>query len=304
MQKHAFLIMAHNNFEVLEKLLLCLDNSNIDFFLHIDKKSYYDASMIKKQLKYSSLFTLSPMKIYWADYTQVKCELRLLEAAFNQSKYDYFHIMSGSDLPLKPVQSILNFFEVNKGKEFIQFHNFKSAKKTEYWILRYHIFSKKISTSKNRHTLFLYKLLNKTSLIIQQVFHIEKFKPKNYVLCKGANWVSITKEATKYIIKQKPLIKNLFNKSRSPDEYFIQSILYNSPFKKNIYNAKFDDNYESCQRFIDWKRGNPYVFKKDDYDTLISSNFLFARKFQYTTDSDIVNYIYNKNIQNEQFFKK
>lgn len=304
MQKHAFLIMAHNNFEVLEKLLLCLDHQNIDFFIHIDRKYNYDTSRIKNQLKLSSLFVVSPIKVYWADYSQVKCELYLLTIAYNHSKYDYFHIMSGSDLPLKPVQTILKFFEDNKGKEFVQFQDLVIAKKTEYWILRYHLFQRKIHTSKGKYLITFYKTIYKFSLILQKLFFIKKKKPSSYILCKGANWASITKEATKYILNNSLSVERLFKLSKSPDEYFIQSIIYNSPFKNNIYNAKFDNNYESCQRYIDWQRGTPYVFRKEDYSILIESNFLFARKFQYATDSDIVELIYNNNKNYEYHSEK
>lgn len=37
-KKHAYLIMAHNNFYILEKLLRLLDDSRNDIYVHIDKK--------------------------------------------------------------------------------------------------------------------------------------------------------------------------------------------------------------------------------------------------------------------------
>ena len=39
MDKHAYLIMAHNNPGVLEKLICALDDERNDIFLHIDRKS-------------------------------------------------------------------------------------------------------------------------------------------------------------------------------------------------------------------------------------------------------------------------
>ena len=32
-------------------------------------------------------------------------------------------------------------------------------------------------------------------------------------------------------------------------------------------------------RLIDWRRGNPYVWRDEDYDELIHSDRIFARKF-------------------------
>lgn len=37
--KHAYLIMVHNQFYVLEILLKLIDDERNDIFLHIDKKS-------------------------------------------------------------------------------------------------------------------------------------------------------------------------------------------------------------------------------------------------------------------------
>ena len=36
-KKHAYLIMAHNNFYILEKLLHLLDDPRNDIYVHIDK---------------------------------------------------------------------------------------------------------------------------------------------------------------------------------------------------------------------------------------------------------------------------
>ena len=38
MQKHAYLIMSHNDFYILEKLLRLLDDRRNDIYVHIDKK--------------------------------------------------------------------------------------------------------------------------------------------------------------------------------------------------------------------------------------------------------------------------
>ena len=38
MGKHAFLIMAHNQFDLLEMLIKLLDDAENDFYIHIDAK--------------------------------------------------------------------------------------------------------------------------------------------------------------------------------------------------------------------------------------------------------------------------
>ena len=62
------------------------------------------------------------------------------------------------------------------------------------------------------------------------------------------------------------------------DEVFIPTLIYNSPFKNSIYKSDSNE-YMSCMREIDWNRGTPYVWRNDDFDYLINSDKLFARKF-------------------------
>ena len=47
-------------------------------------------------------------------------------------------------------------------------------------------------------------------------------------------------------------------------------------------------------REIDWNRGRPYIWRTDDFDTLISSEKLFARKFDERADSTIIDKIVNR----------
>lgn len=81
------------------------------------------------------------------------------------------------------------------------------------------------------------------------------------------------------------------NYGKCVDEIFLQTLVYNSDFYKNIYSSK--EKYNLAMRFIDWKHGNPYVFKKDDFDRLIKSDALFARKFDINIDADIIHLISN-----------
>lgn len=56
-ERHAYLIMAHNNFYILEKLLILLDDPRNDIYIHIDKKcqnliSHTIKACVKRQLLY------------------------------------------------------------------------------------------------------------------------------------------------------------------------------------------------------------------------------------------------------------
>ena len=57
----------------------------------------------------------------------------------------------------------------------------------------------------------------------------------------------------------------------------------------DIYKWEKDSN----MRLIDWNRGNPYVFKSSDFEELIKSDMLFARKFDCSVDKQIIDKIYS-----------
>lgn len=54
------------------------------------------------------------------------------------------------------------------------------------------------------------------------------------------------------------------------------------------------NDYTACLRYIDWNRGNPYVFRKDDYNELMSAKHMFARKFDENIDTEIIDMIYRE----------
>ena len=54
--KHAYLIIAHNNFYILEKLIMMLDYPHNDIFIHIDKKcKNFDFLYFSSLTKYSKI---------------------------------------------------------------------------------------------------------------------------------------------------------------------------------------------------------------------------------------------------------
>lgn len=61
--KHAYLIMAHGNFEQLQFLVHLLDCEQNDIFIHIDKKT--EICDLSLKTKYSAVTIFQKYKIYW-----------------------------------------------------------------------------------------------------------------------------------------------------------------------------------------------------------------------------------------------
>lgn len=121
MNKHAYLIIAHNNFYILEKLIKLLDDERNDIYIHIDKKvKEFDFEYFINICKKSNINFIKRNKVYWGSYSQIQCELNLLKEA-TKNCYKYYHLLSGIDLPIKSQNYIHDYFEKNKGIEFIGF---------------------------------------------------------------------------------------------------------------------------------------------------------------------------------------
>ena len=103
MSMHAYMIIAHNQFELLEKLILSLDDVRNDIYIHIDAKAKdFDFEHFKSLTKHSKVvFTDERMNITWGDFSQVKCEMVLLKTAVSndnpENQYTYYHLLSGAD---------------------------------------------------------------------------------------------------------------------------------------------------------------------------------------------------------------
>lgn len=282
MQKHAYLIIAHNNFYILEKLLKLIDDDRNDIYIHIDKKvnnfnfSYFNNLCCKSNVKF-----IDRIKVYWGGYSQVQCELNLLKEAIGNN-YEYYHLLSGVDLPIKDQDYIHDFFEQNNGTEFVRF----TKNKWDYnRVSKKHFFSDYMKTSDKIQS-YIYKIANKFAFkFINKGSYDYTKKFEGYKFMKGDQWFSITNECAHYICENEKIIKRMFKYAVGPDEHFIHTILYNSKFKNRL-------SYNKCLREIDWQRGAPYIYKLEDYELLKSSNNLFARKFDATIDRKIIDKIF------------
>ena len=100
----------------------------------------------------------------------------------------------------------------------------------------------------------------------------------------GTSWFNLTRDAVEYIL-QYVQTKNVLEKVKyttSVDEVFFQSVLLNSRFA------------DSCKcsdlRFADWglHGSNPKTLEQSDFQKLQDSTAFFARKFDQSHDSEII----------------
>lgn len=278
MSKHAYLIMAHNEFNLLKKLILLLDDPRNDIYVHVDKKAKkFDPVQFQNLTQHTQLIFIDRTSVSWGGYSQIQCEINLLKTA-TQPHHQYYHLLSGTDLPLKTQDVIHTFFKEHQGQEFIHFQKDAMQKK---------IFSERIGLfhplqewiGRRKRESLLYQI-NRGLLKLQEILHIDRRKNVKTEFKKWTTWFSITHNLAQYIVDLETDIQRDYRWTQCADEIFLHTAAWNSQFRDNLVNDSL--------RMIDWKRGRPYTYTAEDFDSLIQSDTLWARKFSEEKDPEIV----------------
>jgi glycoside transferase family 14 len=271
--KHAYLILAHGSYSLLQRLVSAIDDERNDIFIHIDRKQ---KELPRIQVRHSRLFLLDRerVSVFWGDVSVVAAEFALMASAYKQGEYAYYHLLSGVDLPLKSQNDIHDFFETHQGKEFIGFYDGADLSVSLVRkVQRYHLFAQDFRGS---GLVFLAKRIARALAIrAQELLGIKRHT--NIRFAKGTQWWSLTGALIESLLSKQDEILSLYKHTFCADEIAIQTYVYNSPFMAQVFAPK--DEAKSSLRHIGWRDGALYDWTRADYEDLKHSTALFARKF-------------------------
>jgi glycoside transferase family 14 len=273
MSHHALLIISHEKPAVLRRLVAVLDHPDNDVFIHIDKKC--DIEKFQVETQHSRVVLLdNRIDGRWGDYSLVEIELNLIAEASKHGVYDYLHLISGVDYPVKSMQEIHDFCNEHNGAEFIGIAQNVTDKELNWRSQHYFLFSDGFKSTNpfKRVTRALFARL-------QSVVGYKRYKGK---VVKGAQWWSITYDFAAYLLQHRVQIERNFRHTYCPDELVVQTMCWNSPFRERIYNT--EDEFEGCKRYIPWHNGYLAPFASEDFIRMKDSGKWFGRKF---TEEDI-----------------
>lgn len=268
MSKHVYLILAHNEWSMLQTLIDCIDDPRNDIYVHIDAKVKILPELHVRSARLKILS--NRVKVYWGDWSVVEAEYALFEDAVANGPYDYYHLLSGVDLPLKSQDYIHSFCDNNQGKEFIGYTLTSITPEIVRKVQRYHLFPHSFKDAG-----FLRKALRAGCLRCQEVFGIKRNRDISFT--KGSQWVSVTERMARLFLESREWAEKTFRNTFCSDEIVFQTLCWNSHLKENIYDTEYDG--KGCMRAIGWRDGRLYDWTDEDYEMLAASDALFARKF-------------------------
>lgn len=279
--KHAYCIMAHGKFHQLQRLLDAIDDERNDIYLHIDKKCNDNIDILHTQK--SKLIFTRRLDVRWSDISLADAEIVLFKKVLEGGTYDRIHLISGVDLPLKSQDEIHAFFSKHKNEEFIDIRtDTLFLKRIKY----YHFFVR----NRRNHPFIDF---SRRVLLIPQLLFINRLRKVPLKYAYGWEWCSLTQKAVQEIVTKYTEYRSLFKYTTCSDELYKQMILYT--------NKYFRISSLGPLRYIIFtsKSPSPQTLQMKDYANIVSSNCLFARKFDEDVDKEIIDKIIHKLKKNE-----
>lgn len=273
------LILAHKNPQQTARLLESLYHPHCTIYLHVDKK--YNIEPFKKAIKDLTgvRFITKRTSVHWGGPSMVYAIAKAIsEIQADEQHYDYINLLSAQDFPIKPINEFVDFLEKNNDKQFISY--LEGTEADMWW-----------SSAASRFQNYHFNELQVNHKYLAQGW-INKILPRRRVpfdwdLVGGnrATWWTLKSECAAYLaqkILEDKQVKSFMKLTWGIDEIIFPTLVMNSPFKDITINNNL--------RYIDWEEQNahPRILTMEDHESLIRSGHFFARKFDESVDSQIL----------------
>lgn len=266
----AYLILVHRYPNQFKRLFQAIYHPGNYYLIHVDKRSgvalqteiqdflsnFPNASMLKSE------------KAIWGGYSLVDAELRGIKELLKMGlKWEFFINLSAQDFPLKSQSYIHNYLSHHIGKDFLKVLNQLKVRPDTMHRVEEYVFESGDEII--------------SEPIVKRPF-LGGVTP--YI---GNQWMILSRKFCEFVSYSPEVerFKEFYKNTLIADEGFFQTVIMNTSYKATIVN---DD-----KRTIDWIpmgtiKLRPRDFTAKDANFLMTSQDLFARKFDETVDRDIL----------------
>jgi hypothetical protein len=265
--RNAWLIMAHNEFEVLRLLLSKLDSPDSDFYLHFDRKVKTLPAL--EPLQHGRLFVLEErIDGRWGDISLVEIELLLMETALKNGPYTHYHVLSGVHLPLWSKEELIRFYDSHPDETILRLWD-RNDEEADFKMRRFH-YPVRDFKSANRGRRKACQLTWRASLRVQKTLGIRHLR--NEVFYKADQWLSLAEPACRYLVDNKKSILKKYKWSFCPDEFF-------APTELMAHSETGACFHYPQLLYAEFGVDSPRTFPLEAYEELKKTGCLWARKF-------------------------
>jgi hypothetical protein len=294
--KLAYIIVSHFNSEQTLRLFSRLNHKDVFFVFHVSKKCepHYYEKLYAALKDHNNCFFAERVNVIWTEFSFVQAVLNAINTLVDSNvDFDYAFLISGQDYPIKSHDEIVRTLSKNQGKEYLEFIPLSELSHLKHWLETYYLWvgKRRFGYPHHRSDTLLTAIYNR---IFSFFLPKDRKLPENLIPYKGSTWWTLTRDCIKFLHQQAHSqdgrkIIDYFKNTWHPAELYIQIILMNSTFRDRIINNDL--------RFILWPDnddGHPKILTRTDYNEIVASDRLFARKFNSQMDAVILDLIDEK----------
>ena len=273
---HAILIIAHKYPKMLIPLIEYFRKDCV-VYIHYDRNALLTETEVTRLCSYPQVKGLyQKIAVHWGGYSVLQAELFLLQQAYNDGVADYYHLISGQDYPVKPLQEFLSFLSAHSGKDFIEYKTMDIEGDDKDVMRRLFIFQPhNLINARTREGIHIVSAWNN-----HQLKNGFRRTPPRYFAqyYKGSQWFSITSSSACLLLEQSPsniaLLRHL-KYGFAPEECYVPTVLMNSSRPHEVINNNL--------RYIRWygeNGNNPSNLGIEHFNELRKTDAFFARKME------------------------
>jgi hypothetical protein len=271
MARIAYILLCHKDPEGIIAQAQRLTAAGDFVSIHFDgraKVADFDKIRTTLATNASVCFTKRRVKCGWGEWSLIEATLLAVEAAVETfPRATHFYMLSGDCMPIKTAEFAHTFLdreEVDYIESFDFFNSdwIKTGIKEERLIYR-HWFNER-----NAKSMFY------ASMNLQKRLGLARKVPADIAMQIGSQWWCLRRRTVEWLldfVKKRRDVMRFFRTTWIPDETFFQTIV-----RHLVPEHELRTRTLTCLMFTDY--GMPVTFYNDNYDLLLSQDFLFARK--------------------------
>lgn len=309
--KIGYIILCHKEPKLVEKIVnrLTVDTENIAV-IHVDKKVDILPFQTRLEENKKAIFLEKRTDIYWGGFSSIIATIDCLRRALDE-ECDRYVLIQGMDYPLHSNKYIDEFFDNNRGIEFLRAYNVTNSKRKINYMkcYGYHIFDGVNRRKKALKTFIArgFSAINKLGVKYRKGYFFDKNENKRYDIYWGWGHFSLTRECVKYLIEfydKNPKFNNYFKTIFPADETYFQTIVYNSPFSlKTLDKGPVLENENLSVKdmlnltYFEYPNRVRIFKKRCELEKIDYTKYLYVRKVTYES-AELLDKICEKNNRN------
>jgi len=305
MTRHAILIMMHQNPKQVARLVHYFPADRCVCFIHVDSKSGIDKCELRQCLDQvgengkQTVILKKSLSGVLACWSLVEISIELLKEAVSYEKekgikFGWFRLLSGQDYPLKPFDEYETYIDSNPN-EYMGLQLLEEDQHIRDKFARWRNPAPREYAANHPKSI----IFNKSYIGVSHVLEVIKTKligtPAEYlqkheiIPAGGPSWWTISHALVGEILQEyseNGMITQVIRQTATPEESYIQTIYINSKLYHGLKTWNLTiANFGRREQVV---TGHTYPFRKEDYEELVTCGDYFARKFDESVDSEIL----------------